>query len=312
MIYMIEYITKKSAQPAKISAKSQPLAWISVTDPSKTEIDDLADKFDLDRDTLRDVLDADEIPRLEHIGDYDYIFARFAVRTGEYNISTKPILTIMNEKFIMTIAPVRPPVFDDLLSANSRFATDNANAVLLGLLKHIFDNYSTDIKQISHRIRSATAHLRSHKLERDDFVDFVLIEDDLSNILSSLTPMPPILKRLADSRETTTFAKQAVQTFDDITLNIEQSVNSCNSNMRRIVSVREAYSTISNNSLNRSMKTLTKLTLLVALPNVVFGMYGMNVSLPGQGTPEIYAVIMISTLILVIFVFAIAKIRHLF
>jgi magnesium transporter len=40
------------------------------------------------------------------------------------------------------------------------------------------------------------------------------------------------------------------------------------------------------------MKTLTMLTVLIALPNVFYGMYGMNIDLPFQHEPWAYAALM--------------------
>ena len=69
--------------------------------------------------------------------------------------------------------------------------------------------------------------------------------------------------------------------------------------MHAINSIRNAYTTISNNQLNRRMKSLTLLTLLVALPNVFYGMFGMNVALPFADEPWAYAVITGFTLLIV-------------
>ena len=47
------------------------------------------------------------------------------------------------------------------------------------------------------------------------------------------------------------------------------------------------------------MKTLTALTLLIALPNVFYGMYGMNIGLPYQEYPLAYPIIIASSLVAV-------------
>ena len=95
--------------------------------------------------------------------------------------------------------------------------------------------------------------------------------------------------------------------IEDIVLSVEQSIHICNTNVARIVSVREAYAALSNNSLNRTMKALTAATLFIALPNVVFGMYGMNVSLPIQHQPWAFLAITAGTITAVVGVILIAK-----
>jgi len=65
-------------------------------------------------------------------------------------------------------------------------------------------------------------------------------------------------------------------------LNNEQSIEACSSNIKSIINIRAAYSAISSNNLNRTIKLLTVATVLLAIPNVFFGMFGMNVDLPFQ------------------------------
>jgi len=78
------------------------------------------------------------------------------------------------------------------------------------------------------------------------------------------------------------------------------------------VSIRNAYSTIADNSLNIRIKKLTVLTVLITLPNVFFGMYGMNVLLPFQDSPWAYGVIVGFTGILILLVYVLAKRFRLF
>jgi magnesium transporter len=79
------------------------------------------------------------------------------------------------------------------------------------------------------------------------------------------------------------------------------------SHFHAINSIRNAYTTISNNTLNQRMKTLTLLTLLVALPNVFYGMFGMNVDLPFAQEPWAYAAITSFTVILVALAFIVVR-----
>ena len=153
--------------------------------------------------------------------------------------------------------------------------------------------------------------MRTHKLENEDFVGFVLIEDQINNFLSALTPMVPLLHRVATSKHLT-LTELERDTLEDITLAIEQAINICNANSKRIISVREAYATLSNNSLNRTMKVLTAATLLITLPNVVFGMYGMNINLPIQDDPLAFLIIIGSTIAAVVTIVVLARWRRWF
>ena len=79
------------------------------------------------------------------------------------------------------------------------------------------------------------------------------------------------------------------------------------SHSQSVESIRNAYSTVANNALNQRMKTLTVFTVLIALPNVFYGMYGMNVVLPYADSSWAYAVIVSFTIILLLAVYLLGK-----
>jgi len=120
--------------------------------------------------------------------------------------------------------------------------------------------------------------------------------------------MQVVAERLKDLlRET-----QDTEAVEDILLYIKQLLVTIKSHTQRITSIRNAYSTIANNVLNRRIKTLTVLTLLIALPNVFYGMYGMNVPLPFQEEAWAYAAIIGLTVGIVLLVLGLVKKRGIF
>jgi magnesium transporter len=55
------------------------------------------------------------------------------------------------------------------------------------------------------------------------------------------------------------------------------------------------------------MKTLTVFTVLIALPNVFYGMYGMNVNLPFKDAPWAFSAVVGFTIFLLLVVYLTAK-----
>jgi len=52
------------------------------------------------------------------------------------------------------------------------------------------------------------------------------------------------------------------------------------SSLRTIVNIRNAYSTIMTNNLNRVIKLLTALTIILNVPMIISSFYGMNIAMP--------------------------------
>ena len=60
------------------------------------------------------------------------------------------------------------------------------------------------------------------------------------------------------------------------------------------------------------MKILTAATVIIALPNVLYGMFGMNVDLPFQNAPWAYGVIVLLTLVLTLTIFLVGRAKRVF
>ena len=71
-----------------------------------------------------------------------------------------------------------------------------------------------------------------------------------------------------------------------------------------IKGTRELFSSILDNRLNNAMKYLTSITLLMAVPTVISGLYGMNVQsdgMPFANTTAGFAIVLGLTLALCVF-----------
>ena len=60
------------------------------------------------------------------------------------------------------------------------------------------------------------------------------------------------------------------------------------------------------------MKILTAATVIIALPNVLYGMFGMNVQLPFQTEPWMYGAIVAMTVILTAAIFLVGRAKRVF
>ena len=142
-------------------------------------------------------------------------------------------------------------------------------------------------------------------------MDFVTIEDELNEFLSALNPTNATLRRLLLGRYMPLFEDDQ-DIVEDLLLNNEQSIEACNSNMKSIANIREAYSSISSNNLNRTMKILTIATVMLNIPNLFFQMYGMNMPLPFQKETWAFGALVLSTILLVLIVAVVARRKKIF
>ena len=66
--------------------------------------------------------------------------------------------------------------------------------------------------------------------------------------------------------------------LEDVIIEVKQAIEMCSIYSNVLSNTMDAFASIINNNMNIVMKTLTALTMVMALPNIVFGLYGINVN----------------------------------
>jgi len=254
-------------------------AWIYVENPSEDEIAQLVSQYNLDEGHLHDALDADEVPRFEVEDNQNYVFTRFVYNDEKLQVDTMPLLIIMSESVFITVSSKKLPQLESMLSGRFDVVTTQRTKLLLQLLNRVIEGYDLQLTSIGRQIKATRSRLRRETIRNQDFINFVAIEDQLDDFLSSLAPTNAILRRLLTGRHIKLYDEDE-DLLEDLLLNNEQSIESSRTNIKTIVNIREAYSTIMGNNLNQVVRQLTVLTVIMTVPTIVSGIYGMNIKLP--------------------------------
>ena len=288
---MLHYYAKKSFNEEPQLVKEVPMerAWVYGANVTPEDITHVCEQYGLDPGVLKDVKDSNELPRAEYSQGLLYVFIRAPHQTSRGSIVTTPFLAILKGSLLITLSSkeyVQPPE----LFAAKKVDMKSTKHVFLQLTSHVIDQYETFIHATGKYIQNTEHRLRSHEVDNKDFINFVTVEHDLNEYHTNLTALQALLARLHDNRHAI-FGDKDCEFIEDMVLHVNQLLVATDSHKNTIDSIRNAYTTISNNTLNQRMKKLTLLTLLVALPNVFFGMFGMNVLLPFADQPWAYTAI---------------------
>jgi magnesium transporter len=304
---MIKYYYKSlRGEHIRELSEPKPGTWIHVESPSEEELRRLTKTFNLEEGYLHDALDEDEVPRFEREDDMSYMFVRYAYKRPDGELDTAPLLIVFNSEIVMTVSPSHLPAVDTLLKRRAPLATTQRTKLILLILSHISEQYDVLVSQTSRKIKSVRSRLRGQGISNQDLIDFVTIEDDLNEFLASLLPTNATLRRLLAGKQLELFEEDE-DIVEDLLLNNEQSIEAIRSNLRSVSNIRDAYSAISSNNLNQIITVLTLATILVALPNVFFGMYGMNVKLPFQHAEWAFPAIIVINLAMIVAIITFAR-----
>ena len=299
-MYMLRYYAKQMSGQGLQELREAPKdhAWVYGVSINDTELSYVADKYALDQNIVTDVRDRNELPRVEYSGGALYVFLRTPHQLSKGSIKSVPFLSVIKVDSLITLCSKDYFSPEDITSTIP-FRLKNNRYALLQLISYVVGSYETYIHQTGKYISDTKSRLRTHEVDNSDFIKFVTVEGDLNEYKTNLSGTLAVLARLHENRHHT-FSDADCEMIEDIVLHINQLTVAVDSHMHTITSIRNAYTTIGNNTLNRRMKTLTLLTVLITLPNVFYGMFGMNVALPFSEEPWAYPAITGTTIIIVL------------
>lgn len=257
--------------------KPKPGSWICVENPSDSQIKKLSRDFKLEEDLIKDAMDIYEAPRLEQEKNNIYVFTTFPSSEKELDVTSNPVLIIINHDYIFTISSSEMPFVIKLINSDVNFSTADRQDLFLKLMQNIYSEFNIFMHKFTRKIRQKSVQLE--KISNTDIVQFVNYESLLNDFLFDFIPASSVFNTLL-SGKVISFKKDQKDILEDLMLSNGQLIEFARSNLKNMVNIREAYSTIMTNNLNRVIKTFTSLTVILAVPTMIASIYGMNVHLP--------------------------------
>lgn len=286
---MIHYFVKEeSSEHFKPIDTPQKGCWIHVSEATTTDIKQISQLINLDYTDMYDCLDRFEIPRVESVDDNVLIFTRHPV-SQEGGLYTTTFTIILSKDYFITVCPQNSHLVDHILTQKTKLTPDRKSKFLIYLLLKITQQFTLQIK------KTRTNVLKQEKkmsfVDSNDIVMLTMNEEVLNQYLSSLIPLRNVLESITSGRYTILREKDQDLLEDLLNASI-QSEDLCTINLRSIRSLRDSYQIVFTNQLNKTIKLLTALTIILSIPTMIASLYGMNVELPLSSRPHAFGLIM--------------------
>lgn len=262
-------------------------SWVLITNPDDDEIDALTEKLKIERGHILDALDIHESPRFEVEESGLYIFLRFPY-TEAGMVHTMPVLFIITKDMLISVIKDQRLLFEDFLTEKALFYTTQKQKTALFMFLKISLLYRRHLQKINKDLRS-----KRNKLEEitdKDIKKFVQWEEILNDFITSVVPASNIYKAILGGKYMR-FFKEDSDLIEDLLLSNDETIDMCKTNIKTMVNIREAYATVATDSLNRTVKFLTAITIILTLPTMIASIYGMNVELPFQHHPLAFPIV---------------------
>ncbi len=283
--------------------------WINIVDPTYEERSWIEENSPLVAEYLSDSLDLDELSRVEKEDDYLLVVIRLPHFRGvehDSPFTTIPLLIILTDLNIYTICKEENVILQEFIRERIKgFSTAKKNKFLLQLMFKTAGKYLLHLRNINKIVERLEDELESSLRNREIF-ELLKYEKALIYYMTALQANGAMMERLRRLHIFTAFEEDE-DLLEEVMIENQQAIQMTNITTRVLGQMMEAYSSVINNNMNNVMKTLTFVTICLAIPTLFASLYGMNVPLPFADTPAAFWALVAVSLLLVTVVYVLFK-----
>ena len=258
--------------------------WVCMTAPTQEEVREVSATLDIEPADLQAALDPEESARIALEDGYTVILVDIPVKPagqGEGVYTTVPLGILLTQDLIITVCSVETAVLGDFAACRVRgFSTRKKMRFVYQILYRAATLYQQELRLIDRRRQSIEKNLTG-ALRDSDLMELHGLESSLVYFATSLRANLTVLDRLTRYKRLEQYPDDR-ELLDDVIVEIRQAIEMTGIYRDDIKGTRELFSSILDNRLNNAMKYLTSITLIMAVPTVISGLYGMNVNLDGM------------------------------
>ena len=250
--------------------------WIKMTSPSNEESNFISEKYGIDLDHIKAALDNDESARIEIEEGYTLILVDIPVseRRGEHNeYTTIPLGIILCEDTIITICARETNILKAFVQKRIKeFSTKKRMRFLYQILFRNAVEYQVDLRKIDKKRTQIEEHI-SEITEDKELIELHELESNLVYFATSLRSNGLILEKLTRYSRIKQYPEDR-ELLEDVIIENKQAIEMTAIYRDIINGTRELVSTVINNRLNNVMKLLASITIVMAIPTIISGLFG--------------------------------------
>lgn len=282
---MISFYTSKEGRIENIP-DLEPGCWIEVQQPRVCDLSYMLLDLGITNDFIKEACDDKETSHVDYDEDTGQVLVvvdcpfkeNDAAEPGHNQYNTHPLSFIFlpDTGCFVTFSLKSNDVVANFRNATTMGVETHLPVnLLLRMLLTVTSRYLADLRVISRQIRKNEDILR-HTMDNDVLISMLGVEKSLIRFSMSLQELEATVKLIGTGRVVPLESDNDL--LDDLLIEVHQAVAMCDICTRILNGVSDTFSNVMSNNLNKTMQTLTVLTLILSIPTGVFGFYGMNVA----------------------------------
>lgn len=268
-----------SKEKEELSANRR--TWVDARSVTREDIRILEEEYNIQKDHIMDILDQDEMSRIEKDDDYLLIIVRLPLFEPANDISylTVPLGIIFLENTIVTICWTDCEVLKDISANRLRnVRLNDFPAFTIQIMSRADSTFLRYLKEINRRSSTIQNELQV-SIKNNELIQLLNLEKSLVFFTTSLKGNQMLLEKLTKTRLIALDADDK-EWLEDVEVDNRQAIEMADTYRNILASMTEAFASVISNNLNVVMKRLTVINLVMAVPTLITSFYGMNIPLP--------------------------------
>ncbi|MDO4477212.1 MAG: magnesium transporter CorA family protein [Clostridia bacterium] len=274
---MIRYYKTVGNKVEKIQSIEEG-CWVNCVKPTDSEINYILNTCNVNPEFIRASLDEEESSRIDREEENSLIIIDNPVvnKSGK-NLTyyTTPLSIIITPHNIITISLKETHVleeFEESLIKNTNI--NDKNRFVLQIMLRVAGKYLKYLKQINKITERVEEELKK-SMKNKELIQFLEIEKSLVYFSASLKSIGVMLGRMGRGKYINLNEEQ-YELLEDVIIEIKQATEMSEIYLNILNGTMDAFASIISNNLNIVMKVLASITLILSIPTIISGIYGMN------------------------------------
>ncbi len=286
--------------------------WISLVNPTEEEIGRVVEATGIEAEMIRPALDEEERSHIEIENGQTLILVDVPIieDAGSMNVySTIPLGIILTKNCLVTVCLKETAVLSEFTKKRVKsFYTQYKSRFLLQILfknATLYLNYLRQIEKLSNRIENDLQKSMKNK----ELTQLLQLEKSLVYFSTSLKSNESVLEKLMKLEAIRKYEDDQ-ELLEDVIIENKQAIEMTNIYSSILSGTMDAFASVISNNLNIVMKSLTIVTITLAVPSMISGFFGMNVGIPFENYPyAFYVIVGASALLSILTTLALMKKR---
>ena len=265
-------------------------SWINAAAPTLEELVRINELTGIPVDSLQTALDREERSHVELEDDYIFVVVNTPVvlETDAYDVL--PLGIFITRQYFITVCLEPNTVIQKFLNNSfTSFQTYKKTRFLFQILSQASSSFLYFLQQIYKQTDVIETQVRK-SLQNKELFRMLELQKSLTYFNFALHANENVMERLMRLRNSPLHSllkmyEEDEDLLEDVIIENKQALEMAEIYTNILLSMMDSFSSIISNRLSQIMKFLTSVTIILAIPTLIYSLWGINVPVPFEESP---------------------------